>query len=642
MSESGSDPSAPATRICPQCRATTDDSVCPADGFPTVDAERYRKKKAARDPLIGTIFEGRYRIEQRIGRGGMGAVYKATQLAVGRPVALKVLNTDLNDNLREVARFQQEARAMSGFHHPNIVGLIDFGQSEDGRLFLVMEYLEGEPLSALMKREAPLDPKRIVQLAVQICEALGEAHDQGIVHRDLKPENLFVVQIGRKRDVIKVLDFGIAKVSGSAAAELNLTKTGAIIGSPRYMAPEQARGTAITPQTDLYALGAILYEMLTGRSVFEGKSPTDYVVAHVMEMPKPPSIDGQVLTGPLADVVMWCLAKKPEERPAGAEALLRALNACADAPLAGGEGEVHSATLPMTLDQAHELVVEAKVRSSRFDLPAIAAPTTAAAASPVEPAAAPGPDPVDTHRAADRAEWGLGTDADVPSEAPDDEASSGKPSFWRYPAAAVALLALGAGGWFMARPPAAPVAGAPEAVHQAPASPSTPAEPPTATVTADDPAPAPSEAPAQATAEVDAPAEAPPEAPAQAPTPAADPIAEAAQAQPTPPEPPPAAVEAPEAEPAQPAALAPATVDAAPRAAVYHGKTRLGLTPVEVRWAADEAPPKLRIAARGHKTATLQLTPADRGARRAVTLEPAPEAREPKKGPSGGGYKMID
>ncbi|MEE2779521.1 MAG: serine/threonine-protein kinase [Myxococcota bacterium] len=306
------------TRICPHCREETAERTCPHDGFQTVDAAQY----AEPDPgaLVGTVFEDRYRIEEMIGEGGMGAVYRATQLAVSRQVALKLLHKELATKLTMVARFQQEARAVAALSHPHIIGLIDFGQAADGSLYLVMEFLEGEPLSERMCREERMSIPQTTDIALQVLEALVEAHAHGVVHRDLKPENLFLTRRGRKDDFVKVLDFGIAKVSGDLSTKLTLTGTGIAIGTPAYLSPEQARASEVTPQSDLYSLAAILYEMLTGSRLFKAKSATDFLMAHVKEQPEHPTVDGVRIEGPLVDFIMACLAKDPDARPAGAMA----------------------------------------------------------------------------------------------------------------------------------------------------------------------------------------------------------------------------------------------------------------------------------------------------------------------------------
>ena len=318
-------------RICPNCREETDEKTCPTDGYRTVDASQFADDD--QDPLIGTVFEDRYRIESLLGRGGFGAVYKATQLAVDRYVALKVLKSELGQSLKEVARFQQEARAVAALQHPNILALYDFGHSASGSFFLVTEFLEGETLADRIKRDAPLPLDTVVEYGTQVLDALAEAHASGVIHRDLKPENLFVATQGRRGEILKLLDFGIAKVSGDAAANMTLTGTGMAIGSPRYMSPEQCSAKPVTAQSDLYSFGCILYEALCGTPIFDKTSPTEYLIAHLQEPPNPPAIDGNHITGPLVSLIMQCLAKRPVERPASAEALLESLASFRDRPL---------------------------------------------------------------------------------------------------------------------------------------------------------------------------------------------------------------------------------------------------------------------------------------------------------------------
>jgi serine/threonine protein kinase len=313
-------------RICPQCHTETEAERCATDGYGTV----FKRTPEPESNLTGTTFQSRYRIEEILGSGGMGAVYRAVQLSVDRPVALKVIHSRLADNLSDVARFQQEARAIAALHHPNIVSLIDFGQADTGELFLVMEYLNGVSLGKLIRDEAPLPVERIIQISRQIFEALHHAHSYDIVHRDMKPENILVTQMGRKSDFVKVLDFGIAKVNNEASPLATITQTGTIVGSPRYMAPEQARGREVTGQTDLYAVGAMMYEMLTGRAVFEAFSATECVVMHVTQPPPRPVVHGQYVRGKLVSLILSLLEKDPRARPPGADACLQALEALGD------------------------------------------------------------------------------------------------------------------------------------------------------------------------------------------------------------------------------------------------------------------------------------------------------------------------
>jgi serine/threonine protein kinase len=315
-------------RICPQCGLRTEGRVCETDGFQTVDEGLL---STSGDPRVGCVFEDRYRIEGVLGRGGMGTVYRATQLSVGRPVALKVLNADRVTDLTTIARFQQEARAIAALRHPNTIRLIDFGQAEDGTLYLVMEFLEGEPLSSLLKRESPLAAERVIRVGLQVLESLAEAHNVGIVHRDLKPDNLFVTELFGRPDFVKILDFGIAKVSGFGQ-DPNLTGVGVALGSPRYMAPEQASAAKVDARTDLYALGVVLYEMLAGRPPFLCGSVAEYMLAHVqLDVPEM-TLNDRPLTGRLPDFIYACLSKYPLHRPTGAAQAIERLRACAGAP----------------------------------------------------------------------------------------------------------------------------------------------------------------------------------------------------------------------------------------------------------------------------------------------------------------------
>jgi len=245
----------------------------------------------------------------------MGSVYLATQLAVERRVAVKILHAGFARKKKELLRFKQEARAIAALNHPNSIRLFDFGQTKQDVPYLVMEFLSGRDLSSLLEREGPLDPQRVVTMALQVFGALSEAHSKGIVHRDLKPANLFVTHITGEGETMKVLDFGIAKVQGELGSDTALTQKGTTIGSPRYMAPEQARALEIKPATDVYAMGCILYEMLTGRPVFIRNTASDYIIAHVKEDPPWPCVGQRRLEGPLIEFVLRCLEKKTEQRP---------------------------------------------------------------------------------------------------------------------------------------------------------------------------------------------------------------------------------------------------------------------------------------------------------------------------------------
>jgi serine/threonine protein kinase len=315
------------------------------------------------DLAPGDLFAGRYRIDKQVGRGGMGAVYLAEQEPLARKVAIKVLHGTADETT--VARFQREARLIAQLQHPHIVGLIDFGE-DDGRLFLAMEYIDGEALTALLKREAPLTPKRACEIALQVAEALAVAHDIQVVHRDVKPDNVMIIKTAAGQDFVKMLDFGVAKIKREGDQQNTIeTKAGLIVGSLRYISPEQVESGDITPRTDIYSFGCILYEMLTGKRVFEYPSPADCAIAHLTEKPKPPTIDGRALSGPLVDLTMRCLEKKPGKRPADAREALKILMACREDPAsleppkATAEPRKGSASRAMPNDEDQELTVHA-------------------------------------------------------------------------------------------------------------------------------------------------------------------------------------------------------------------------------------------------------------------------------------------
>ena len=299
---------------------------------PTVAAQ-----PASLDPLIGTLVADKFRIQGMIGRGGMGAVYRAVQEPLGRPVALKVLrivdgDPDHEETFRR--RFFREASVCSRLTHPHTVRLFDFGSTDDDVLFIAMEYLEGMTLKELFRADAPIAPRRAIRLIVQVCGALEEAHAQGVVHRDLKPSNILVTEQGEQGEFIKVLDFGLAKEFDSGRTDL--TRTGSVMGSPMYMSPEQIEGHKLDGRTDIYAIGVLLYMALTGTTPFKRGNSMMVLMSHVSKPPRP--MREMAPEAEITDALIWttlaCLQKSPEDRFRSVPELVRALKAC-DAELRG-------------------------------------------------------------------------------------------------------------------------------------------------------------------------------------------------------------------------------------------------------------------------------------------------------------------
>lgn len=263
----------------------------------------------------GSVIDARYRILRKLASGGMGEVYQAEHIQLGKAMALKVMRQEMSREPDFVARFKREAVAASRIGQMNIVDISDFGQTADGRFYFVMEYLDGETLGGLVQREGALLVGRAIALGVQVARALAAAHALGIVHRDLKPENVMVLQLPGQPDFVKVLDFGVAKVA-TGQGEPGHTAVGMVVGTPQYMSPEQAKGVLVDARTDIYSLGLILYELLAGRPVFTGETLSALMVKQVTEMPPP------LEPGPLSEVpaalealVFAMLEKDPELRP---------------------------------------------------------------------------------------------------------------------------------------------------------------------------------------------------------------------------------------------------------------------------------------------------------------------------------------
>ncbi len=319
-------------RECPECHDAIEDAArfCPHCGSAAAPAA------PAADPWVGKVVNGKFRVEALVGQGGMGRVYRARHLTLDRPVVLKMLHRAYSGDPEIVQRFQREARAASRLDHPNSIAVLDFGEAEDGTLFMAMEYLGGRDLSRIVVQEFPLGEARIVRIAAQILSALAEAHAQGVVHRDLKPENVMVEPRRGEADFVKVLDFGIAKITGPGAVEPRLTQAGLVCGTPEYMSPEQARGADIDLRTDLYSMGVILYQMATGALPFASDTPVGYLTKHLSEIPIPArerSPEAGISSG-LDAVIAKALEKDPARRFQSADEMREALLACGRATAA--------------------------------------------------------------------------------------------------------------------------------------------------------------------------------------------------------------------------------------------------------------------------------------------------------------------
>ena len=272
-----------------------------------------------RDPLIGNLVAGRFRIEELIGQGGMGKVYRARHLALDRVVCLKMLRPALLEDPTLVGRFEREAKAASRLNHPNGISVLDFGRNEDGGLFIVMEYVQGKDLRIVLRDEWPLAEERLCLIIAQVLSALAEAHAHNVIHRDLKPENIMVEQHRDQADFVKVLDFGIAKILDSDLP--GLTRNDVVCGTPQYMAPEQATGVQLDARCDLYAIGVILYQMATGHLPFDGQNSMEVLTKHVNEPPVPPR--QRQPDAPISEamelLILRALEKNPALRPQTAE-----------------------------------------------------------------------------------------------------------------------------------------------------------------------------------------------------------------------------------------------------------------------------------------------------------------------------------
>lgn len=299
-----------AKKKCPGCEQVFVDSAvfCPNDG------KRLEDYEDEADSFIGMVLDGKYKIERLIGKGGMGNVYESKQLHMGLLVAVKILHPHLITDGTAVERFRREARSAHAVNHPNAISIMDFGVTTDNILYLVMELIDGISLHALIKKEGALDPVRAVRMMKQTCLAVNVAHQKAIIHRDLKPDNILITDSGTPKEKVKVIDFSIAKVR-AADTSGNITTAGVVVGTPQYISPEQAQGFELDHRSDIYSMGIIMYQMLTGVLPFNGKTSAMLLMQHIQAKVKPLRELKPDIPEELDAAVIRALAKAPTDRP---------------------------------------------------------------------------------------------------------------------------------------------------------------------------------------------------------------------------------------------------------------------------------------------------------------------------------------
>jgi serine/threonine-protein kinase len=328
---------------------------------------------------VGAVLSGKYRVLKELGAGGMGTVYLAEHVEIGRRVAVKVLNSAFAGQSDAVNRFQREARAAAQIGHPNIVEILDMGRTDEGVPYMVMELLEGEDLLKLMGRTGRIPPGQAVDIVVQVLSAIGVAHAIGIIHRDLKPENVFLARRGARTDFVKVLDFGVAKFHDAISSTSGrLTRDGTLVGTPAYMSPEQARGSKkVDARSDLYAVGVVMYEMLSSRLPHSGESYNEMIVAIAGTEPPGLSTVAPWVPPGLSKVVARAMARDPDARFQTASQMSDALQPFVEAveidvPLATGTPPVVPAPT-VAIEARPSMSTAVQTTSSRARLPLVAA-----------------------------------------------------------------------------------------------------------------------------------------------------------------------------------------------------------------------------------------------------------------------------
>src|SRR5487761_526928 len=272
-------------------------------------------------PQTARVLSGRYELGHLVARGGMAEVFRARDRLLDRPVALKVLFPELSVDRSFVERFRREAMAAANLSHPNIVPVFDWGE-DAGTYFIVMEFVDGNPLSAVLRSSGPLPARRVAEIGARVADALSYAHRHGVVHRDVKPGNVLITEDGQ----VKVTDFGIARAIG---ADEQVTQTGLIMGTANYFSPEQAQGLGVDNRGDIYSLGVVLYEMVTGKAPFTGDTPVAIAYQHVREHPPAPRDLNPTIPAGLEAIILQAMAKSPSDRYQTADALRADLDRCA-------------------------------------------------------------------------------------------------------------------------------------------------------------------------------------------------------------------------------------------------------------------------------------------------------------------------
>jgi len=302
-------------KVCPKCAAEYPDNYgfCASEGERLVPAATVVEVSVPAvqetDVLLGVLLDGKYTVERKLGSGSMGVVYAATHRLINKQIAIKVFTPETGGDESLAERFKQEAEAAARIRHPSIVAVNDFGETDSGQLYIVMEYLDGVSLREVINKESRLAPDHVVNLGRQICSGIAAAHSVGIVHRDLKPENVFIEMVDG-RETVRIFDFGIAKLLDRAG----LTKAGYVLGTPAYMSPEQATAQLLDHRSDIYSVGIILYELLSGQPPFTGAKPQQVLVKHVIEQAQPLDALRPDIPAALARVIMRALEKAPDDR----------------------------------------------------------------------------------------------------------------------------------------------------------------------------------------------------------------------------------------------------------------------------------------------------------------------------------------